>query len=293
MQQTSRGPLFALIASSILWGLVWLPLKFFAEAGFGSVSLLFVAYGSLTLIGLPVLIRYGLTNAGSWKREGLVMALIFIFGGYANVAFNTSMMYGNVIRSMALFYTLPVWALLGGYIFLGEKITPWRAFAALCAIVGAWLILGGTAIFVSPPGWMDLLAITSGFAYAMNNLCFRATPHIAIAPKISMMFVSGTVFCVVLLLAGVEAVPQNVSHSVWLLACAFGLVWILFSNIGTQWGVTHMEAGRAAVIIVLELVIAILSSMLISHTQLSLVEWCGAGLILAAALMEARDTQPA
>ncbi len=290
MLHSTRGPLLALIASSTLWGLIWLPLKFFSTAGFGSVALLFVAYGSLTVFALPLLIKYTrqLSKAGK-QHEWCVMALIFIFGGYANVAFNTSMMYGNVVRCMALFYTLPLWALLGAWFFLGEKISTWRAVAAICAMVGAWLILGGVNILSSPPGWMDLLALTSGFAYAMNNLCFRATPTIPIAPKIATMFFSGFIFGALLLLMGVESLPQNISPSLWLLAAAFGLLWILLANIGTQWGVTHMEAGRAAVIIVLELVVAILSSMLWTDTTLSVLEWCGASLILLAALMEAID----
>jgi len=285
MPHSSRGPLLALIASSTLWGAIWLPLKFFGDAGFSSVALLFVAYGSLTLIGLPLLMRH----ARQWRRpEWSVIALVFLFGGYANVAFNTSMMYGNVVRSMALFYTLPVWALLGAYFFLGEAVTRWRALAALFAVVGAWLILGGVNIFVSPPGWMDFLALTSGFAYAMNNLCFRATPSLAIAPKIATMFFSGAFFTALLLFCGVESLPQHAPLSLWLLAGAFGLCWILLANVGTQWGVTHMEAGRAAVIIVLELVIAVITSFFWGDTHLSIIEWCGAALILVAALMEAR-----
>jgi len=285
MPHSTRAPIVALIASSVLWGLIWLPLKYFSNMGFGSVALLFVAYCSLTVIGLPLLIKH----ARHWHKEWSVIALIFVFGGYANIAFNTSMMYGNVIRTMALFYTLPLWALLGAYFFLSEKVTLWRAVAASFAMIGAWLILGGINILASPPGWMDLLALTSGFTYAMNNLCFRATPAIPVAPKIATMFLSGAVFSALLLLAGVEALPRHLSPSLWVLASAFGLVWILLANMGTQWGVTHIEAGRAAVIIVLELVIAIISSMLLSDARLSLLEWCGAGLILIAALMEARD----
>jgi drug/metabolite transporter (DMT)-like permease len=217
------------------------------------------------------------------------MAGVFLLGGYANIAFNTSMMYGNVVRSMALFYTLPLWALLGGYVFLGENISAWRGLAAACAIIGAWLVLGGVNILAAPPTGMDLLALSSGFAYAMNNLCFRATPQIAMAPKIATMFLSAAVFCAVSGLAGVGHFPQHLSPVSWLLASGFGLLWILLANMGTQWGVTHLEAGRAAVIIVLELVIAILSSLWWTDLHLSLVEWCGAGLVLLAALMEARD----
>jgi len=289
MPDSTRGPLLALIASSILWGLIWIPLQFFNSAGIGSVALLFIAYGSLSIIGFPLLVK----TLPHWRYAWRVMLLIFILGGYANVAFNTSMMYGNVIRSMALFYTLPLWALLGAYFFLGERITRLRAIAALFALVGAWLILGGINILASAPGWIDLLALTSGFAYAMNNLCFRATPSIAIAPKISMMFFSGALFSAILLVSGPASLPLTASPLLWLLASSFGLLWILLANMGTQWGVTHIEAGRAAIIIVLELVVAILSSLLLSNASLSPLEWLGAALILLAAFMEARDTHPA
>ena len=66
------------------------------------------------------------------------------------------------------------------------------------------------------------------------------------------------------------------------------MCWLLLANIGTQWGVTHLEAGRAAVIIILELVAAVMTSMWLNQEYLSVTEWCGAGLILLAAFLEAR-----
>jgi hypothetical protein len=57
MPSSPKGPVLALLASSVLWGLIWLPLKFFAGIGFGSVSLLLVAYGSLSVFGVPLMVR--------------------------------------------------------------------------------------------------------------------------------------------------------------------------------------------------------------------------------------------
>jgi drug/metabolite transporter (DMT)-like permease len=72
------------------------------------------------------------------------------------------------------------------------------------------------------------------------------------------------------------------------LACAFGACWLLAGNIGTQWGVTHMEAGRAAMIVVLELLIAVVSALWLEGGSLSVGECCGAALLISAALLEAR-----
>ena len=286
MQASSkRGPLLALIASSVLWGLIWLPLKWFGQSGINSLALLMVAYGALSVVCLPLLYRSSLI----WRSHTGVMLLVFVMGGYANIAFNTSMMYGDVVRCMVLFYTLPVWSLLGGYVFLKEPITAWRACAAVLAITGAWLILGGMKAFETAPGWMDILALSSGFAYAMNNLCFRASPHIPVAPKIATMFLSACLFSIVLLFVGLDQLPHDLPLSIWGMAAAFGLVWILFANMGTQWGVTHIEAGRAAIIIVLELVVAVITATIWGDAHLLPVEWTGAALILIAAFMEVRD----
>jgi drug/metabolite transporter (DMT)-like permease len=289
MLASQRLPLLALVCSSVVWGATWIPLKYFATQGLDGAVLLLLAYGSVALLAIPLLWQsFFSKQCQRWRTEWPVMLGIFVFGGYANVAFNTSVMYGDVVRAMSLFYTLPVWAVLGGLFFLGEKLTRVRAVSVVLALSGAWLILGGVNIFAQPPSWLDLLAITSGLAYAMNNIIFRATPATPIQPKIALMFFSGAVFSGLVLLAGVQQWPAQASPSLLLLACGFGVGWMLLANIGTQWGVTHLEAGRAAVIIILELVTAIITSMLINDEQLSLLEWCGAGFILAAAILEAR-----
>ncbi len=289
MSVSQRLPVLALVCSSIVWGATWIPLKYFAAQGLDGAALLLLAYGSVAVLAIPLLWQ----QCQRWRTEWRVMLGIFIFGGYANVAFNLSVMYGDVVRAMSLFYTLPVWAVLGGLLFLGEKLTLARAISVVLALSGAWLILGGVNIFAQPPSWLDFLAMSSGLAYAMNNIIFRATPATPIQPKIALMFFSGAFFSGVVLLgsglfSGPQQWPAQASPSLLLLACGFGVGWMLLANIGTQWAVTHLEAGRAAVIIILELVTAILTSMWINHEQLSLLEWCGAGLILTAALLEAR-----
>ena len=61
---------------------------------------------------------------------------------------------------------------------------------------------------------------------------------------------------------------------------------MMLITLGTQWGVTHLEAGRASIIIVMELVVAVISAVIILNQSLSLVEIAGALLVITAAILE-------
>lgn len=70
------------------------------------------------------------------------------------------------------------------------------------------------------------------------------------------------------------------------LAALYGMGWLTLITFGTQWGVTHLEAGRAAIIIVMELVVAVISAVIILQQALSAAELAGALLVIAAAVLE-------
>jgi hypothetical protein len=58
-------------------------------------------------------------------------------------------------------------------------------------------------------------------------------------------------------------------------AIGYGLAWLLLATLGTQFGVTHMEAGRASVIIILELVTAVASALWIGGERMSVTAMVG------------------
>lgn len=280
----ARAPVLLLMVSSVVWGCTWIPLKAFAGTALEGAALMGLAYGTVALAGWVFGRRWWTGAAADWRA----LVGIGLLGGYASIAFNLSVMYGDVVRMMSLFYTLPVWAVLGGLLFLGERITAMRALAVLLALLGAWLILGGMQVLASPPGWLDLLALSAGFAFSMNNIVFRATATRPMPPKILVMFTGSALYSLAVLLAGLQPWPAAVSGQQLAAAVAFGFGWLLLANIATQWSVTRLEAGRAAIIIILELVAAVVTSMWLLGSRLSPVEWCGAALILAAAWLEAR-----
>lgn len=212
---------------------------------------------------------------------------IAITGGSAILCFTYALMYGDVVRVMVLFYLLPVWGVLGGRVFLLEPIDRIRWFGVVIAIVGAFLILGGPRIFDSPPTWIDLLALLSGLFFAANNMFFRGAVSLSLPTKLMTMFYGCSVISGLLMLFGAQAWPASLPAVSWGWLVLYTLTWLLLANVGSQWAVTRMEAGRSSIIIIMELVAAVVSAMIISKTNLSLVEWGGCLLVVTAAYLEA------
>ena len=192
---------------------------------------------------------------------------------------------------MVLFYLLPVWGVAGGRFFLKEEIDRWRYLGVFLAISGAFLILGGFDVLDAPPSWIDLIALASGLFFAMNNLLFRAVQAVPVGSKIGSMFFGCFALAGMFLLAGIEQLPQGIGENAWLMLVMYALFWLLLANIGSQWGVTHMEAGRSSIIIILELITAVISATLIAGETMTYVEWTGGALILMAAFIEAFRTK--
>ncbi|MBF0255271.1 MAG: DMT family transporter [Gammaproteobacteria bacterium] len=282
---TAARPVLVLLGASVLWGASWLPLKAINEAGISGVALTFGAYGLLALLLTPWL----LASFGRWRHPESMrqLLLIALLGGGANLAFTTALVYGEVVRVMVLFYPLPVWGVLGGKLFLGESVDGWRWLGVVLAVGGAVLVLGAWELLDSPPSWLDLVALLSGLLFALNNLVFRAAQRVPVRTKLAAMFWGCTLLAAGILLTGLAAFPVSVVGAAWGGLILYAVFWLLLANIGSQWAVTHLEAGRASIIIIMELVTAVVTATWIGGETMDALELLGGTLILVAASIEA------
>src|SRR6187431_2987071 len=102
-------PVLVLLAASALWGVTWLPLKYFSRFGLQGLYLTLVGHGSVGLLALGwLLLRFR-----SWRGAWAGMLALCVFGGVANLAFASAIVTGDVVRVMVLFYLLPAWGVLG------------------------------------------------------------------------------------------------------------------------------------------------------------------------------------
>lgn len=245
-----------------------------------------VAPGAAALTLLP----FALRQRATWRgRNAAGLVLIFLLGGYANLAFSTALVYGEVVRVMVLFYLLPVWGVAGGHFFLGEKVGKLRLVAVACALSGAVLVLGGPSALRGSVSPIDLLAVSSGLSFAANNLVFRARQELPLVSKANTMLLGTSGLAALGLALGLQSTAGIEPVAVgW--AVAYGVGWLLFATVGGQFGVTHLEAGRSSIIIIIELLVAVASAMLVGGERMEPLEVAGGALILLAAVIEARAT---
>ncbi|MGD8641904.1 MAG: DMT family transporter [Gammaproteobacteria bacterium] len=278
-----------LFISSIGWGLTWLPIKSINQMGLDGIYLVFIAFTCAGLLLSP----YLFTQRRSWRGNMRFLLLIALIGGLANLSFQTALVHGNVVRVMILFYLLPVWSILGAWYILNEKPDWVRMVAVVISLSGAMLILNVDGKTFSGLNWVDVTAIVAGMTFALNNIYFRKTAEQPLAGKVSAMFLGCAVLMGGYLLFNpvATAIPDNLSP---LYAGLYGVFFLGLITFGTQWGVTQLEAGRSALIIVMELVAAVISVALLTETQLSPREIAGAALVLTAAVVEGwREPEPA
>ena len=282
----TQWAVMALLLAGLLWGLTWLPMKYFAAQGLSGPMFTLLSYGSTGLMALPWIVW----RRHLWWSQRLAVTAIALTGGAANVCFVTALINGEVVRVMLLFYLAPIWGVLGGRVFLAEPLTKLRVGGVACAVLGAMLLLGGPAVFDSPPGWVDLLALASGMLYATQNIVTRAANDLSLDIKALVVFVGCGVLSAAVVLLSSASMPA-ISFIMAGQLVAFGSVWMLTAMLFTAWGVTHLEAGRAAILLVFELLAATISAMWIGGERLNSLEWLGAILIVTAALLEALPTR--
>ena len=160
---------------------------------------------------------------------------------------------------------------------LWKEISPFRLVLGLCPVL---------AVTTSAENGL-------GMGLAATNILFRLTPHIPVMSKVAGVFIGCTV------LIGLSMMIFSVSAAIpgnWALpiAMAYGAFWLTIITIGTQWAVTRMEAGRSAIIIVMELVVAVVSAALLTAAELKAAEITGGLMVLVAAIIEgSRSEEPA
>lgn len=276
-----------LFFSATLWGLTWWPLKQFAAQGLDGPLLSLLSYGPVGLCGVLLLWR----QYSAWRGRAGMLLLLAVVGGWANVAFVSAVMQGEVVRVMLLFYLSPVWSVLGGRIFLGERLSRRRILAVLLALGGLWFVIGGADAFRAALSLSDWLALSSGLAFAGNNLIARATPTVPMASKTVAVFLGGALVAAGMFGMQANDLPlQALTAGQFGAVLLYGFVWLGLAMLTWQYGVTHLETGRAAVILLTELVVAVTTAVLFGGEQLLPRMVLGSLLIGAAALLEATDS---
>jgi drug/metabolite transporter (DMT)-like permease len=273
-----------LLTGATVWGLIWYPYRALEHAGISGVVAATLTYAGALVLG-ALLFRARLQGA----RPSPLLVAIALSAGWANIGFTVAVVYGDVMRVVLLFYLAPVWTVLFARLLLGEQLNGRGYALMLLAFAGAitmlWRPHHGWPLPRSGAEWM---ALSAGVAFALSNVLARRAVGIAIPVKALAVFAGGVMVGGACLLFAMPAAPTSVPAPAQLALLVVLSMVLLSVNVAVQHGLAHVGANRAIVIYLSELVVAAFAAWLLADETLTLREWLGGAMIVAAGLLSER-----
>lgn len=267
------------------WGVIWYPYRIMQEAGVSGVASSFYTYAIAAILGALLFARHwrGLTalpQAAWW------LALV---AGWTNLSYVLAVIDGEVMRVMLLFYLSPLWTLILAHFWLHEKIG-WHGVVVMAvSLTGAFIMLWqpGNSLPI-PHNQAEWLALSAGIGFALTNVITRKSSHLSLRVK-SMAVWLGVIGMALAMMPFVNDAfppPSFFSLTNWLVMGAIALL-LMAATFLVQYGITQIQASRAAVIFLFELVVAAIASYFLANEVMTLHEWIGGALIVGAAVYAA------
>lgn len=277
---------FGLLFGAMCWGIVWYPYRIMAEAGVSGAVSSFYTYAIATLIA-------GLYFARHWRSIFKLPLSIFwlgIIAGWTNLSYVLAVIDGEVMRVMLLFYLSPLWTLILAHFLLDEKPHLAGVIAIAASLLGAYIMLNDSTSggFPMPKNSAEWLALSSGFGFSLTNVITRKSIHLSLLAKSFSIWIGVIVFSVLAVpfMQLPFTPPSAFSLSNWLVMGVIALL-LVAATFFVQYGVTKIEATRASVLFLFELVVAAIASFYLVNERMDFHEWVGGGLIVLAAVFAA------
>lgn len=280
------GASLTIVAASLLWGTLWIPLREIRAAG--SSATLFTAAGCLVplVLLLPAAVRrWPHIRGAGWTLPaagfGLALAIALYAEGVAR---------GSVARVVLLFYLMPVWTAVLARVHRLQPITG-RRLASIClGIGGLAVIYGPGAVAPEHNASADWMGLVAGMVWAAALVLFLPAAEPSPIDHVFAQFVFlAPLYLLVSALPGATmatAAPSAAGPPAigWLLA--FSLVWMLPVVWLTISGASRVDPGHSAVLFMLEIAVAVGSAAVLAGEPFGGREAVGAALIAAAGVSE-------
>ena len=268
----------SLLFAATMWGLLWYPLRLLDQAGMPGIWSSLLMYLAAALLAIPAL----------WKQYKVIPAIrndlliLALAAGVTNVAFVIALIDGEIMRVMLLFYLSPIWTVLLGYFWLGEKPSPLALVMFIIAMTGALIMLWNLDLGMPwPRNHAEWLALLASFAFSINNVWARKLASVSMGLKTAVVW-WGVVAVSILVLLWQQTPIPDVSIQVWAGAWLLGWLGIVIMTIAVLYGVAKMPVYRSSVIMLFELIVAAIAAWWLTNEVMTLQEWMGGALILIA-----------
>ncbi|WP_422088806.1 DMT family transporter [Variovorax sp.] len=284
-------PAIALMFNAFVWGVAWFPFRQMAGHGLHPLW-------TTCLIYLAIAVVMGLVRRHAWRGfaafPGLV--LLGLAAGLTNVGFNWAVTQGDVVRVVLLFYLMPLWSVLLGWLLLGERPTGGALARVALALTGVVVVLKAPGTdWPVPSSLPDWLGVGAGFSFAVTNIVLR---RLRAAPGESRAL---AMFCGCSAVAGVAALAGTAFGAIdspmlaspgWLGWAALLGTGFIVANVCLQYGASRLAASATSVIMLSEVLFASVSSVALGAATLDSRILTGGALIVLGALWSAFARTP-
>ena len=284
MQHLSFAAALGALINATVWGLSWYPLKWLETHGIPSLWATWFIFGGCAvavLIARPAALKL------LWQNRRTLGWLV-LASGMTNACFNTALATGDVVRSVLLFYLMPMWVVFLARWLLAEGITFSAVARTALALMGAALVLGeGKLQFPIPNSWPDWLAIAGGFFFALNNVILRKYASAPQEARALGMFIGAVIIAPIVIgslaLLGKPLVlaPQPIAWA----GVAIFTALVLVGNLALQYAASRLPANVLSVLMLAEILVATLSSWLAGAATITQSTLIGGALIVSASLL--------
>ena len=276
----------------------WWPLRAIESIGVTAQWSVLAIY----VVPLLTLLPYTFVKRKEFVKHWRTLLFIGAAAGAGLSCYATAFLYTSVVRTVLLFYMMPVWATLMAIVFLNEHNSPRRWMAMLTGFAGLSLML-----FTSPDTQAgipfsvgDFIALLSGIFWGMGTVLIRRSPSIEPMTIVPAQYLFAFVLSVVFLFTLSPAAPLP-PVSAWISALPYLIGFYVLIVLPTLYvcalGSQVLSPGRIGILMMSDVLVAGLSAPLLAGESLSLREIIAALLIILAGVIEvfsptASDNKP-
>lgn len=280
-------PILALLFGATTWGLAWYPYRLLEQEGINGDSATILTYLIALLLGL-ILFHKHLQPSKIFNGKAHLLFWIGFCSGWANIAYIFGILLGDVMRVLLLFYLAPLWTVIFSRLLLNEKLSTPGFFVIALSLAGAATMLWQpSSSFILPTSYSDWLGIFGGFMFALMNVLIRKdqTHHIHVKSIAIWLGVSLVgIGCSLVLNTPITLTSYSVFS--WQLLLVVGIMMFIMTIV-LQYGLTHVPANQAIVILLFEIFVAAISAHLLTDETMTTIEWIGGAMIVSASLFSA------
>lgn len=286
-KQKKLRPIASLFVGAAAWGIAWYPYRLLEQAGMHGELSTALAYSIAWLMCL-ILFWKQIRVSEIFYPAAWILLGINLGAGWTSVAYVLGIIHGEVVRVLLLFYLAPLWTILFSRILLQERLSKLGYLIMLLSLSGAVLLLwqpeSGLPL---PTAYSDWMGLSGGFTFALTNVLIRKDQQHSIHLKL-LAVLSGAALTglVATLLMKNTSDITHFSINTWLILLGTGIL-VFFLSILLQYGMTHVPANQAIVIMLFELVVAAIAAYFLANEYLTIRDWVGGFMIVSASLFSA------